>query len=140
MILPLAACGGDEGSKPDEWAGPPRPAAGGNLDSAAAAFNRYLDDHPEVAAAPALAAGRFVRVEQTTSGTTSIVAKAGAEGGGPATITVTFDGLLDDSVRTQRFVLVMRQEGDEWRLDSAAVTQRCRPGRGHEAFSPEPCV
>ena len=56
-------------------------------------------------------------------------------------MTVTLDGLFDDSVRAQRFVLVFQPAKDgSWRLESAVATQRCHAGRGHEDFSAELCV
>ena len=89
-----------------------------------------------------VAATEFLRLDRA-HGRHDVDRRAGrpAEGSGPTTVTVTLDGLLDDSVRAQRFVLVLSQNDDgEWRLDSAATAQRCQPGRGHQAFSPEPCV
>jgi len=138
IVLPLAACGGDSGGTTADWEGPPPPDATGAL--AVDAFNAYLDGHPEFAAAPALAAARFVGLDRATAATTSIVVNAGGEGQGPVTATVTLDGLLDDSVRAQRFVLELSPDGDGWQVDSAEVAQRCHAGRGHQAFSPEPCI
>lgn len=55
--------------------------------------------------------------------------------------TVIIDGLSDDSVRSMRhrLVLVYRRPG-MWTLRSAAQAWRCRPGRGHQGYSTEPCV
>ena len=139
IALPLAACGGGSGgTAATDWDGPPVPDDGGAL--AVDGFNAYLDEHPEFASAPALAAARFVALDRASAATTSIVAKAGPEGEGPVTATVTLDGLLDDSVRAQQYVLELSPGGDGWRVDSAVVTQRCHAGRGHQAFTPEPCV
>jgi hypothetical protein len=139
--LPLTACGGSEGGSNGEtdWDGPPRPDERGALD--VGAFNDYLAENGEDATAPVLAATRFLRLDRATAGTTTIVARSSAEGQGPTTVTVTLDRLLDDSVRAQRFVVVLAPEGDgEWRLTSASAEQRCWPNRGHQAFSPDPCV
>jgi len=140
IVLPLTACGSGGGSNgSDDWAGPPRPDDRGRLD--VAGFDGYLDSHPEHATAPIVAATRFLRLDRTSAATTSVVARASAEGSGPTTVTVTLDGLFDDSVRAERFVLEFEQHADgEWRLTSAASARRCQPGRGHQAFRPAPCV
>ena len=102
----------------DDWAGPPRPDDRGRLD--VAGFNDYLDSHPEHATAPIVAATRFLRLDRAPAATTSVVARASAEGAGPTTVTVTLDGLFDDSVRAERFVLAFEQDADGgWRLTSA---------------------
>jgi len=138
-VLPLAGCGGGSGGKETEWAGPPRPDDRGRLDLRA--FDDYLDAHPEDASAPVVAVTKFLRLDRTSAASTSIEVGTSAEGAGPATVTVTLDGLLDDSVRAQRFVLVLDQDVDgEWRMTSGKVSQSCRPGHGHQTFSPAPCV
>jgi hypothetical protein len=81
-----------------------------------------------------------VRADQIQAARTIIAGRASPEGRGPTTVIVTFDGLADDSVRATRYVLRFAPKGDNWRLDSAVRTQRCRPGRGHEAFAPDDCV
>jgi hypothetical protein len=53
---------------------------------------------------------------------------------------VTQRGLLDDSVAAERYLLGLQRDGDVWRLSSARWMQSCRPGRGHEEFSPVDCV
>jgi hypothetical protein len=137
-VVPLAGCGGSGKTEEGEWAGPPRPDDRGRV--AVDGFNDYLDGHRDDAGAPVVAATRFLRLDRATAGETSVVVRTAGEGEGPATVTVTLDRLLDDSVRAQRFVLVLRQEGGGWRLESAASAQRCQPNRGHQGFSPEPCV
>ncbi len=135
-MLPLAAC---SSSAEDEWAGPPRPGDGGRL--GVEDFNDYLAEYDEYARSPVIAATEFLRLDRTTgAATTSVVAEATAEGSGPTTVTVTLDGLPDDSVRAQRYVLVLGPDGDNWKLTSAVTAQRCWPGRGHQTFSTEPCV
>ena len=63
--------------------------------------------------------------------------------GDTATVTVTFEGLRDDSVRDERHVMTLERKGDPpkrgWRVIEDEVTYRCQPGRGHETFSPELC-
>jgi hypothetical protein len=133
-VLPLAACGSSGGA---EWAGPPRPDGNGRL--AIGGFNDYLDGQAKDASSPFVAATRFLRLDRVNAATTSLEARATAEGSGPTTVTVTLDRLGDDSVRAQRYVLSFARDGDEWRLTSAAVAQRCWPNRGHPGFSIEPC-
>lgn len=70
----------------------------------------------------------------------SVVVESNPDGGDTATATVTLDGLLDDSVRSLRFDLVLERSGETWRLRSSEVTQRCAQGRGHQDFSPAPCL
>ena len=88
----------------------------------------------------AMAAAEFLRLDGRTAARTTIVGRASAEGGGPETVTVTLDGLPDDSVRAERWMLSFVPEGETYRLTEARRAQRCRPGRGHTAFSAEPCV
>ena len=53
---------------------------------------------------------------------------------------MTLDGLFDDSVRAERWTLTFTPDGDVYELTAAEWAQRCQPGRGHQAFTPEPCV
>lgn len=60
---------------------------------------------------------------------------------GATTADVRVDRLADDSIRTLRFELALERRDDgTWRVESAAWSQRCQLGRGHQAFSSEPCV
>ena len=80
---------------------------------------------------------------QATRGTaveTTIAGKSSGEGTGPQTVTVTLDGLLDDSVRAERWTLVFQQEGETYVLTNALREQRCQPQRGHQGFSADDCV
>ena len=105
-------------------------------------FNDLLDDErPPAGESPFSAAAEFLRLDRSNAGTTSLASRVGSEGAGPATVVATLDRLPDDSVRAERYVVVLdRQEDGTWRLRSAVRTQRCRPGRGHQDFSVEPCV
>ena len=63
------------------------------------------------------------------------------EAGDRARVTVTHSGLLDDSVSAVQYVVTLQQAADgTWRLGSARWAQRCQPGRGHQRFTPRPCV
>ena len=135
----LAGCGGggDRGSA--EWPGPPAPAANGVV-----AVDGFVDYATKVDAAwersAATTAAEFVRLDRRTAARTRIDGRASAEGTGPESVTVTLDGLLDDSIRAERWTLAFTPENGTFRLTDARRAQRCRPGRGHTAFSAEPCV
>jgi hypothetical protein len=134
----LTGCGGDGGSA--SWDGPQKPfAADGTV--SVQSFNAYAGDVDEPwERSPALLAGRFLRLDQSQATQTSIDARAQGEGTETATVTVTQRGLLDDSVAAERYLLGLQRDGDVWRLSSAMWMQSCRPGRGHEEFSPVDCV
>jgi hypothetical protein len=141
LVLPLAACAGrnsDATTTTGEWDGPPTPHAAGNLE--VVQFNDYLADRSEYATSPIIAASRFLRLDRVAAGTTLITAESTEEGQGPTTVTVTLDGLGDDSVRGQRVVLVFEPNGSQWQLVSGKSEQRCWPGRGHQDYSPELCL
>lgn len=54
-------------------------------------------------------------------------------------VTIINDGLLDDSVKAEKFVVDMSNENDAWQITGAVKTVQCYKGRGHEDFSAEPC-
>ena len=61
--------------------------------------------------------------------------------GGSGSATLVIDGLGDDSVRARRYELTFtRRDDGTWKVESAHWAQRCHEGRGHQDFSPEPCV
>jgi hypothetical protein len=82
----------------------------------------------------------FVAAGLTDAARRSFEATTRGEGSA-ATATLILDGLLDDSIRALRYdVEARRLSGGAWELVSATWSQRCRAGRGHQDFSPEPCV
>jgi hypothetical protein len=106
-------------------------------------FNAYLESaQPPWASSPLRTALEFLSLDDPDARTTTVVMETGSpEGGDQAVVTVTEDGLADDSVRALRFVLkVERQADGGWRLLSAVWSQRCQGGRGHQQFTPELCV
>ena len=138
VALGLAGCGEDEESGAS-WEGPPATVADGTVDVAGFAdYSSEVDEPWEKS--PALAAGEFLRLDTRTATLTSIVARSGPEGVGPTAVTVTLDGVLDDSVRAERWQLMFTPENGTYRLDQARWAQRCREGRGHLAFGAEPCL
>jgi hypothetical protein len=132
--LALTACStGDRA-----WPGPDVEQTGGVLDLAG--FRDYAEDVDESwERSPVLVAAEFLRLDSYDAPRTTIESDAGPEGGGPATVIVTRD-LLDDSVRSSRYVLTLSRQDDVWRLDRAIRSHRCHRGRGHQDFTSENCV
>jgi len=136
--LALSGCGSDV-AVDFVWAGPPDAGAGGVVSvDGFAAFEREVDEHWEGSAA--MAAGEFLRLDERTAVRTTIESKASAEGTGPQTVVVTLDGLLDDSVRAERWTLGFEESDGVHTLTVALREQRCQPGRGHQDFSADDCV
>ena len=134
----LTGCGSDD-AVDLVWAGPPDPGAGGVVSvDGFAAFQREVDEHWEGSAA--MAAGEFLRLDERTAVRTTLEGKASAEGTGPQTVVVTLDGLLDDSVRAERWTLVFDEGDGVYTLTAALREQSCQRGRGHQNFSADDCV
>lgn len=134
--LALAGCSGSGNGA--EWAAPPDPS---DLTAAVANFDAYaagVDEPWERSAA--MAAAEFLRLDERTAARTTIAGTASPEGGGPETVVVTLDGLADDSVRAERWTLRFEPEDGVYALVQASWAQRCQPGRGHDAYAPEPCA
>jgi hypothetical protein len=124
---------------PEAWRGPPRPDEWGNI--AVEGFNRFLSRHPDLARSPVRATIEFVRLKDPRALTTTVRAQASRIENPPdVRVTLTEDGLPDDSIRAVRYRLEFKRTGRRWELESARRTQRCQPGRGHQRFSPRPCV
>jgi hypothetical protein len=83
----------------------------------------------------------LLRLDERTAVRTTIDAKAGPEGGGDQIVTVTLDGLADDSVRAERWTLGF-EEGEDgvYALTGALRELRCHEGRGHQDFAGEACT
>jgi hypothetical protein len=134
--IALAGCAGDEAST---WDGPPDPSSDGSV--AVDGFVEYTDDVEETwEGSASAAAAEFLRLDGRNSARTTIAETRTAEGAGPASVVVTLDGLLDDSVRAERWTLTFSPEGDTFTLAEARWAQRCQPRRGHQNFSPDACV
>ncbi len=106
------------------------------------AFNAYTEsiDEPWERELSALV-DAFVEGGASDATQRSFQATSTGEGGGSATASLTLGGLLDDSVRAQRYELELSRRGDgTWNVDSASWAQRCHEGRGHQAFTPVPCL
>lgn len=137
--LLLAGCGNDVDVEL-VWGGPPDAEPGGAVSTQGfSAFQQEVDAEWE--RSPAMAAGIFLRLDERTAARTTIDAKAGPEGGGDQIVTVTLDGLADDSVRTERWTLGFEEQEDGvYALTGALREFRCHEGRGHQDFAGEACV
>ena len=137
--LLLAGCGNDVDVEL-VWGGPPDAEPGGAVSTQGfSAFQQEVDAEWE--RSPAMAAGIFLRLDERTAARTTIDAKAGPEGGGDQAVTVTLDGLADDSVRTERWTLGFEEQEDGvYALTGALREFRCHEGRGHQDFAGEACV
>jgi hypothetical protein len=105
-------------------------------------FNDFVDEaRPAFGSSALRTAIEFAHAGEGQAATTSVVVFEGPEGtADEATVTVTRDGLADDSTRALRYLIVLERADDEsWRLRSARRTQRCQTGRGSQAFSTKLC-
>ena len=134
----LAACGNDV-AVDLVWGGPPEPNSAGIVSTDGfAAFQANVDEHWERSAV--MGAAEFLRLDERKVVRTTIDARASSEGTGPQVVTVTLDGLLDDSVRAERWSLAFEPDGETYRLETALREQRCQPNRGHQSFSADDCL
>ena len=138
LVLLAAGCG-DNGESA-AWEGPERPfAADGTIP--VEDFTAYADAVDERwERSTVLLAGEFLRLDRSQATGTTLESSAPGEGTETATVTASLSGLQDDSIAAERYVLGLHRSGEIWQLHSAMWTQSCRPGRGHEDFTPEPCV
>jgi hypothetical protein len=105
-------------------------------------FNDFLAQaRPTFATSALRTAIEFANAGDGGATTTSVFAFEGPEGNADeASVTVTRDGLADDSVRALRYRIVLERADDRsWRLQSAQRTQRCHEGRGSQEFSTKLC-
>jgi hypothetical protein len=137
--LILSGCGSDVVVEL-VWAGPPDAAPGGAVSADGfAGFQQQVDEAWE--RSPAMAAGVFLRLDERKASRITIDAKAGPEGGGGQTVTVTLDGIPDDSVRTERWTLGFEEAEDGTYVLTGALRElHCHACRGHGDFAGEPCV
>lgn len=145
VTLLLAGCAEEPakettGTSGTAWEGPPAADESGSIP--VDTFNAFLETaDPRLSTSPIRAAVEFVGYGEPLALTTSVVLeKPSLEDVDEVTVTATSDGLPDDSVRAVRYVLEFERDGHDWRLSAATLSQRCQPGRGHQGFSPEPCI
>lgn len=125
-VLLVAGCGGED-----------QPAAADR--ERPVPVDEFNASHPDGVATPAELGALFVAGDSNARTTTIVVDRPG-EAGPEATVTVTLDGLLDDSVRSVRYRLEVELREGAWRLRSASWAQRCALDRGHQDFTPEDCA
>ena len=123
---------------PGDWEGLPQPLpADGTLP--VDAFNAYAESIDEPWERD-LAGVTDEFIGDTEASSRSFQATTAGEGGS-ANASLLLDGLFDDSVRSRRYDLTLsRRDDGTWRIDTAQWAQRCHEGRGHQAFSPAPCL
>jgi hypothetical protein len=139
LVAALAGCG-SSGDKKAEWPGPPKANANGAVEFSA--FNDFLaGDGKEFAVSPITAVTEFLALDKTGAAVTTLRATSPGEVRNFSEVTVTLDGLLDDSVRAARYTIeLQRNEPNQWRVRAVDWAQQCQAGRGHQSFSPQPCV
>jgi hypothetical protein len=55
-------------------------------------------------------------------------------------VNLTYNGLYDDSVKAERIKAIIEYKEGQWVKSEVSQTQQCWPERGHQDFSPEPCL
>lgn len=55
-------------------------------------------------------------------------------------VTITYDGLSDDSIRASRIRANLIYQDGQWVKGEIFQTQKCWPGRGHQEFSAKLCI
>jgi len=143
LVLVLAGCGSDSGSSSAQqstWPGPPKPRADGTIPFAD--FNTYLaGDGQAFATSPTAAVTEFLGLDDSSASVTTMRATSPGEVRNFSEVVTTLEGLLDDSVKASRYTVELQQnEAKQWRIRAAEWAQSCQSGRGHQDFSPEPCV
>ena len=143
LTLALAGCGSDSGSgdaKQSTWPGPSKPRADGTIPIAD--FNTYLaGDGQAFATSPTAAVTEFLGLDDSSAAVTTMRATSPGEVRNFSEVVTTLEGLLDDSVKASRYTVeLQRNDAMQWRLRAADWAQSCQAGRGHQDYSPEPCV
>ena len=138
-VLFLAGCGSGGGSKA-AWPGPAKADAAGTVKIGA--FNDFLaGDGKAFAGSPVAAVTEFLRLDKSSASVTTVVATSPGEVRNFSEVVATLDGLLDDSVRAERYTVELQRGPSKlWRVRAVDRAQRCQSGRGHQDFSPKPCV
>jgi hypothetical protein len=104
-------------------------------------FNAYAETVDEQwERAPVTVVAEMLRLDSSDNPNVSVVSEAPAEAADEATVTVTYSRLLDDSVEATQHVVELGLDGEVWQVERVASSFSCKPGRGHQGFSNEPCV
>jgi hypothetical protein len=106
-----------------------------------AEFNAYAQNVNESwERTPITVVAEMLRLNSSENPNVSIVSEAPAEAAEEATVTVTYSGLLDDSVEATRSTIRLQRDGDVWHVEEVKTSVRCKPHRGHQGFSADDCV
>jgi hypothetical protein len=103
------------------------------IDKAASAGEAWVKEPAQIIART------FGGFSEMRSKTVEFVAPT-ADGADTLTVTITSDGLMDDSVRGEKFRLELKADKQGvWKFTSAGKSWRCQPGRGNQDFSITKC-
>jgi hypothetical protein len=140
LVVGLLAAGCDgNGSEEASWSGPPAPAEDGSVEvDEFADYQESVDERWERSAETA--AAEFLRLDERTAIRTTISGSSEGEVPSPRAVIVTLDGLFDDSVRAERWILLFELANGSYHLTSGIQTFACNPGRGHSDFTAEQCL
>jgi hypothetical protein len=138
-VLALTGCGSSN-TPASQWDSEVNAGPGGKLD--VTEYNDFLAKDGEVfATSPIAVVTEFLRLDTVDALKTTVDATRPGESRDQATVVVTLDGLLDDSIRSARYDIGVHRDATQlWSLTDARLTVRCHAGRGHPDFSAEPCV
>jgi hypothetical protein len=133
--LAAAGCGS---SDEDVWGGPPGGEADGTVAvDGFAAYQESVDERWEDSTV--LVAAQFLDIGARDATTKSIRAESPTGDLDTNTVSVELEGLLDEAVRAERWMLRFEPLGSGFRLVSAQLVRSCQPGHGHEDFSADAC-
>ncbi len=139
LLVLAVACGGEGTTVPLDPDGP-RLELRADGTVPVGRFNTILEAAVESwETDPGLVAERFAREsegegENVNSGYTDPAGKD------EVVVTVLVENLADDSIADLEFTVALVRPDSTWLLTEASWKQRCRPGRGHQALSTEPCI
>jgi hypothetical protein len=155
-VLALASCGDDDGDEEsaavsracspeapssDGWTGTAEAdLSTGKVD--VAEFNEYLAEaEPPISTSPCDAARVFLHLDRPPPEGGSVDIAVEPEDSPDATVTVTEEGLADDSIAARRWTLEFEPAAeDRIQLARGTMAFRCQPGRGHQGFSTTLCL
>ena len=89
---------------------------------------------------PVTVVTEMLRLDSSDNPNVSVVSEAPAEAAQEASVAVTHSRLLDDSVEATRNDVLLKRDGDVWRVEEVTTSHSCKPGRGHQDFSTDLCV
>ena len=145
LALALAGCGSDSGSEQRRAVDVARAAeAEGRRDDSGRRLQRRTSPATvrRSRRSPTAAVTEFLGLDDASAAVTTMRATSPGEVRNFSEVVTTLEGLLDDSVQ-RRALHASSSSGTmrgDWRLRAADWAQSCQAGRGHQDYSPEPCV